>query len=108
MQMPSAYTFFLCAVDFAIGPSYDVVIAGESKGKDTMGMVAALRRRFIPNKTVIIHPTEAHAPMIEPLSGFVKDYATIDNRATAYVCINRACSAPTVDVPKMLENLGIE
>jgi uncharacterized protein YyaL (SSP411 family) len=106
-QMPSVYTQFITAVDFAIGPSYEVVIAGRSDSNDTREMINALRRHFIPNMVTILRPVEENEPGIDRLAGFVKDHISIDDRATAYVCQNNSCKAPTTEVAKMLGSLGI-
>jgi uncharacterized protein YyaL (SSP411 family) len=106
-QMPSVYTQFMTAVDFAIGPSYEVVIAGRSDSNDTREMINALRRRFIPNMVTILRPVEEKEPGIDRLAGFIKDHVSIDDRATAYVCLNNSCRAPTTEIEKMLESLGI-
>jgi hypothetical protein len=107
-QMPSACTFFLTAVDFSLGPSYEVVISGNSKAPDTIEMISTLRKRFIPNKAIILHPTEDPLSSIETLSEFVKGYSVIDDKATAYVCLNNACKAPTTDPSEMLKLLGVK
>src|SRR4030042_4085091 len=85
-QMPSAYTQFMTAVDFAIGPSYEVVIAGRSDSDDTREMIKALRRPFIPNMVTILRPVEEKEPGIDRLAGFVKDYKCINEVPTVYVC----------------------
>ncbi len=102
-QFPSGYTQFLVAVDFSIGPSYEVVIAGKSEGDDTREMLEALRTRFIPNKVTIFRPMEMESPPIERLAEYVKYQVSRDGKATAYVCMNFACKEPTTEVDKMLE-----
>ena len=102
-QFPSGYTQFLVAVDFGIGPSYEVVIVGKSEGKDTREMLRALRSRFIPNKVTVFRPTEIESPPIDSLAKYVKYQVSLDGKATAYVCMNFACQEPTTEVDKMLE-----
>jgi uncharacterized protein YyaL (SSP411 family) len=106
-QMPSAHTFFLTAVDFYLGPSHEVVISGNSEGPDTIEMISTLRKRFIPNKAIILHPTEDMTPSIESLAEFVKGYPVVNDKATAYVCLNKSCKAPTTDPSEMLKLLGV-
>ena len=102
-QFPSGYTQFLVAVDFGIGPSYEVVIVGKSGGEDTREMLEALRSRFIPNKVTVLRPTEIESPRIDELAEYVKYQVSLDGKATAYVCMNFACQQPTTEVDKMLE-----
>ena len=52
-ESPSAYTQLLIALDFAIGPSYEVVVVGNPKRNNTKNMLDALRNRFAPGKVVL-------------------------------------------------------
>ena len=70
-------------------------------------MVQALHTHFIPNKVVLLRPTDQEAPGIERLAKFTKKQTSIDNRATAYVCLNYNCKLPTTDKGKMLELLKL-
>jgi len=106
-QSPSAYTQLMVALDFGIGPCYEVVIAGKARAKDTKAMVKALRTRFLPNKVVILNPGERESPEIAKLAEFTKNQSSIDGRATAYVCMNYNCKLPTTDIGKMLQLLNV-
>jgi uncharacterized protein YyaL (SSP411 family) len=107
-QLPSAHTQLMAAADFAIGPSYEVVIAGDLQANDTRQMLDAIRGTFIPNKIVILHPTDVKPPSIDNIIPFIKDYSSIDGKATAYVCLDYNCQLPTKDIGSMLELLGSE
>jgi len=107
-QLPSAYTQLMASADFAIGPSYEVVIAGDLQADDTRQMLDAIRGIFVPNKVVILHPTDQKPPLIDGIVPFIKDHSSIDSKATAYVCLNYNCQLPTNDIGSMLELLGSE
>jgi uncharacterized protein YyaL (SSP411 family) len=100
-EAPSAHTQLLAAVDFAVGPAYEVVIAGDPQARDLGKMLQKLRRSFIPNKVVIVRPA-GEAPEIAALAGFTKDLHGKEGRATAYVCRNYECKLPTTDAGEML------
>jgi uncharacterized protein YyaL (SSP411 family) len=101
-QFPSAYTQFMVAVDFAVGPCHEVVIVGQPEEKDTKEMLEALATCFTPNVVALLRPTVKSAE-IDTLAGFLTSYKSLNDKATAYVCTNFACKAPTTDVGKMLE-----
>jgi uncharacterized protein YyaL (SSP411 family) len=103
-QSPAGYTQLLSGVDFAAGPSYEVVIAGESSGDDTKAMLHALNEHFLPSAVVILRPA-GNGSSIDALTGTNQGHELIDGKATAYVCQNFMCSLPTNDVSKMLELL---
>jgi len=104
-QAPSGHAELMTALDFGIGPSYEVVIAGNSQAEDTKAMLRALRKQFIPNKVVILKPTEQNSPDIIRLAEFTKYQTSRDGKATAYVCLNYNCKLPTTEINKMLELL---
>jgi uncharacterized protein len=101
-QSPVAYTQLMLAVDFARGPSYEVVIVGALHAGDTEAMVRALRKAFVPGKVVLLRPAEEEAPGITRLAEFTKDLASLDGKATAYVCRAFRCELPTTEARKML------
>ena len=105
-DLPAAHTQLMVAVDFGVGPSYEVVIAGNSRAEDTNSMLKALRTRFIPNKVVLLNPSEQESPEIHQLAEFTKKQLSLDGNATAYVCLEYKCKLPTTDIGKMLELLN--
>ena len=105
-RAPAAYTQLMAALDFAVGPSYEVVIVGDLLKPDTQAMVQALRSRFVPSKVALHRPNGRAEPEIARLAPFTKAHAEIDGKATAYVCVNHACKLPQTDVAKMLELLS--
>ena len=104
--MPSAYTQLMVAADFAIGPSYEVVIAGDLQADDTRKMLEAIRRLFAPNKIVILRPTDEKSPEIDVIASFIKDYTSKDGKVTAYVCLDYNCKLPTEDMGSVLRLIG--
>ena len=107
-QAPSAHTFLMISVFFEIGPSYEVVIAGNSTAKDTEEMLKNIWKKFIPSKVVILRPTEVERPEIVTLATFTQFMKKINGKATAYICLNYACERPTTDIRKMLELLNVK
>ena len=105
-EFPSGYTQFMAAVDFGLGPSYEVVIVGPRGSKDTQGMLKALRGRYIPNSVTLLRPTNEDTSEIDRLAPFIIFQQSLDGKSTAYVCQNNACKAPTTDVSKMMELLN--
>jgi len=103
-QMPSAYTQLMVALDFAVGPSHEVVIAGSLEAEDTKAMLKALRRHYFPNKVVLFRPEE-EMPEIAQLAEFTRSQVSLNGRATAYVCQSYRCERPTTDTKTMLEML---
>jgi uncharacterized protein YyaL (SSP411 family) len=102
-QSPAAYAQLMVALDFAFGPSYEVVVAGHPQAEDTKEMLRNLNAHFIPNKVVIFRPTDEEPAEIAGIAEFTKDLTAIEGTATAYVCLHNTCELPTTDIKRMLE-----
>ena len=103
--MPTAFTHFLCGLDFACGPSSEVVISGQRNDPDTQSLFRALRRLYAPGKTVVFRPSDESKTDIEAIASYVGPLESINGRATAYVCTHFTCSQPTNDPDRMIELL---
>jgi uncharacterized protein YyaL (SSP411 family) len=97
---PLGHTFMLVGLEFALGPNYNVVLVGDPADKNTVNMLAALRKEYLPNLTLSLWtPEQAKANT----SGVI--YEKIDDKTTAYVCSDQTCMPPTNSIEKMLELL---
>ena len=105
LMSPAAYTMLLSALDFAIGPTSEVVIVGDIKAGDTRNLLAALRRGFIPGKVVIFLPPGSSE--IVYLADYTRNLKSKDGKATAYVCRNFSCKLPTTDAGEMMKLLNV-
>lgn len=105
-KIPSGYTQFLSALDFGLGPTYQVVIAGKRDSPDTGHMLEELWAYFIPNKVLVFRPG-GKDPEITNLATYTKEQVPIEGKATAYVCQNYECQLPTTEVDEMLRMLNV-
>ncbi|MFX0005543.1 MAG: thioredoxin domain-containing protein [Candidatus Hermodarchaeota archaeon] len=102
---PIAYTQFLVAIDFIIGPSYSLVVAGNTDDIDTKNLINGIKNEYLPNKVLMLRNTEKETPDIDQFSNFVEFFYNLDGIATAYICINKTCKPPTHDINQTLEYL---
>ncbi|MCX5719878.1 MAG: hypothetical protein NT055_07970 [Nitrospirae bacterium] len=96
----------MVALDFAIGPSFEVIIAGDLYAKDARAMIRQLRAEFVPNKVVLFKSTKGKSCDMSGIADFTKQYTCMGGKATAYVCRDYQCSLPTTDVSAMMEMLN--
>ena len=101
---PSAFLHLLSALDFALGPSSEVVVVGEAGSPETAEMLKALRSRFLPRKVVLGRPVGEDRRIVE-LAGFTAEMEALEGRTTAYVCSGRVCRQPTTDPAAVLKLL---
>jgi uncharacterized protein YyaL (SSP411 family) len=103
-QHLGAYTQLLCGLDFAFGPTREIVIVGRRDAFDTNTMLDVLQKGFIPNTVVLFRPIEESRPEIIKLAPYTEPMVALEGRATAYVCSNHSCERPMTD-PKELRTL---
>ncbi len=101
-QIPSAMPQMLAAVDLALGKPQQIIIAGDHHSPDTQELLREVRRRYLPNKILLIVDAQ-HTELADHIP-FLKNMTRREGRPTAYVCENFACELPTND-PKMLAQL---
>jgi uncharacterized protein YyaL (SSP411 family) len=102
----TGFSMMLLAVDFAIGPSFEIVIAGDQSNEDTKAMIRAVRDQFIPNKVVLLRGSKEQSDKITELAPFTKFHTSMNDRATAHVCVDYNCKLPTTDLKQMLSLLN--
>jgi uncharacterized protein YyaL (SSP411 family) len=105
-RSPTGFSFMLTGLDYALGPSHEVVIAGGLDEEETQMMLDQLRNRFLPNTVVLLRSDEETSKRLNDLAPFSKFYDRVNERATVHVCINHNCKLPTNDIGQMLSLLG--
>jgi len=105
-QSPSAHTWFLCALDSAIGPVHDLVIVGKRHADDTQAMIKVVRDHYLPGVMIVWRPPGDDDLQISCLAPFTRNLNAIGLNATAYICTGHTCRMPITDPNRMLELLS--
>ena len=107
-RAPMAHCALLLAVDFVLGPSFEIVISGKRGAADVSSMISALESVYLPNRILLFRPADA-PEAIARLAPYTREQVAIEGgRATAYVCREFACQRPTTDTREMLRLLAGE
>jgi len=93
--IPSASAHLMSGLDFLLGPSFEIVLAGG----DVRPLQRAVFASFVPNKVVLRSGAD-----IAAIATFTKAQRTIGGKATVYVCTNHLCRLPTSD-PERVRDL---
>jgi uncharacterized protein len=100
---PSSFGQMLCSLDFYLETPKEIAIIGPRDHNDAQALLRLVHESYVPNKILlVIDPAQdtgdafAHLP--------VGEMTQVQGRATAYVCHNFACSAPTT-TPEGLADL---
>jgi uncharacterized protein YyaL (SSP411 family) len=88
IDSPLGFGHLICAIDRYLEGPTEVVIVADPKD-DPAPLVRAAHRAFAPNLTIVIAKAD---PRVGPRK---------DDRATAYVCRQRACSAPVTSAAEL-------
>jgi len=104
-RSPTGFGMMLSALNFALGPSYEIIIAGNPEADDTQNMLKTLRERFIPNKIVLLRGGKEQSQQVTQLAPYTKYYDSLKGKATVHVCINQNCKLPTTETSQMLKLL---
>ena len=93
---PAGYGFLLQAYLYSVAPSREIIIAEGSDPEEADQMVKALRQEFLPH-TVSVRLFPGGEDIVKT-APYLKDYHPVDNRASAYICENKACQTPLTGV----------
>jgi uncharacterized protein YyaL (SSP411 family) len=95
--IPSASAHLMSGLDFMLGPSFEIVLAGT----DVHALQRAVFATFVPNKVVLHCGVD-----IAAIAPFTKAQRAIGGEPTAYVCTNHMCRLPTHVPTNVRESLG--
>ena len=104
-EQPIACTHMLNALGFMIGPSQEIVIAGDPGLETTQAMVDIIRSKFLPNKVVLLHPDGSDGKRLVAISPFLREMVSAGNQPTVYVCEQYACQTPIQDGRELISAL---
>jgi hypothetical protein len=108
-QSPAYSSAMLTALSFWLGPTQEIVIAGNADAPETKQMLRVVYDRFLPNAVVLFHDHGEAGLAIEKIVPFIKSQISIDGKATAYVCENYVCKKAINeidDLDKMLSDIS--
>ena len=99
---PASFSMHMNSLDFMLGPSFEIVIAGDRNSPETRRFLDALSGEYLPNKVVILKDEE-NEEEISRIAPYTQGHSPIDGKTAAYICSNYECRLPTDDPARMLE-----
>jgi uncharacterized protein YyaL (SSP411 family) len=102
-ESPTSLTAMLLALDYRLGPSQEIVVAGAAA--EAQPLIDEVRRHFLPRASLLFRATGADAEALVEVVPFVERLAPIDGHAAAYVCENYACRRPVTRQEDLAEIL---
>ncbi|MHC4791541.1 MAG: hypothetical protein ACYS8Y_08930, partial [Planctomycetota bacterium] len=72
LELSPAYSSaMLTALNFWLGPTQEIVIAGNADATDTKQMLSLVRSKFLPNSVVLLHEQDQAYPAIYSIVPFI-------------------------------------
>jgi len=105
---PSAYTQFLNAVDFSLGPNREIVIVGEEQNPETFHMLEMVQRSFDPGRIVAFKGVGGSEEIPAGLAPFVGELKPLDGKTAVYICENYSCRRPVTSLDELKSALSID
>jgi uncharacterized protein YyaL (SSP411 family) len=107
-RMPAALPQMLAALDSTMSEPVQVVLAGQRDLPETAELLRVIRRRYLPNKVVLLADGGEGQDWLSGHIEAVRLMKPIQGRTAAYVCQNFACELPVTDAAQfaaLLEGL---
>jgi uncharacterized protein YyaL (SSP411 family) len=101
VRYPTAFAFWLQAIDLAAGPVEQIAIAGSPTDPLTQEMLKITRTRFRPRSVFGYLDSPRKDSRVEFLMG---RYAP-NQKPTAYICRNFVCNLPAYSVVSLIQQL---
>ena len=99
-RSPAAYSYFLCALDRALGPSPEIVIAGQGDDPRTGALIGTIRSRYLPDASIILL-TDENRDAIGLLAPFTREMVSPGDLPAAFVCSGRTCAEPVTGAAEL-------
>jgi len=100
-SFPMGYTQMLNALDWLVGPSQEIVIAGDPDHPVSREMVLLVREAFLPNKALLFKSTGPEGEALNRVASFAESMVPASDKPTAYVCEQYACRQPVQEVEEL-------
>lgn len=102
LRYPSAFAQWLCAADFALGPTHEVAIVGAPNDPATQNLLQPLWQDYHPRMVLAAstYPPPPGSPAL------LNDRPLVNGKPAAYVCQDFVCQLPVNEPEAMLEQLN--
>ncbi len=101
VRYPSAFAYWWCAADFALGPVYELAVLGDLVDVATQNLLQPVWREYHPRIVLAVSsfPIQAGSPAL------LNERTLLHGKPTAYVCQGFVCQLPVNKPEEMLAQL---
>ncbi|MDR3554488.1 MAG: thioredoxin domain-containing protein [Syntrophobacteraceae bacterium] len=98
---PAAYTQVLQALDFAHGPTREILVAGDLSSPGTREMIQSLHRLHCPNRVLMLKHGGKQGAELAKIAPFTASVREEQVGPVAYVCQNFTCQNPVRTISEL-------
>jgi hypothetical protein len=91
---PASHCSYLIALDLAIGPVVDIVVAGDPDHPQTLSLVSAAWEGYTPETLVLLLPRGPRGDEVRRIAPFTAAMESGGTVPAAYLCSAHRCSLP--------------
>ncbi len=100
-QVAASMPLLLCAFSDSLTKPRQIVIAGNSANPDTQKMWREVNRRYLPNTVLLLVEGGKRQVEMTKRQPFLSAVKPLNGKATAYVCQDYTCKAPTSSLTEL-------
>jgi hypothetical protein len=102
---PAAFTHLMQALDFAIGPAREILIAGDFSSPATKRMLETVHRVYFPNRVILLKESGTNGESLAEIAPSTGSITADAGGPTAYVCEGLRCASPVKDAAELASML---
>lgn len=102
LKYPAAFSFWLQALDFAVGPVQQVALLWPAGRSASQEFLTSLQSAYRPRSVL----AASHLPLAPGSPDLLKDRPLVNGSTTAYICQNFTCRLPTAQLSDFLQQLS--
>jgi uncharacterized protein YyaL (SSP411 family) len=102
-HVPVAVPQMLAACEWVLGQPREIILVGEKESVDTQALLRELRRRFVPNRIVLLLDSPQTHKALAAWIPSIESITSPGGRARAYVCRNYTCQLPVSEAERFGE-----
>ncbi|MCU0724440.1 MAG: thioredoxin domain-containing protein [Planctomycetes bacterium] len=104
-RQPQAFPFAAMALDELLGPSREIVLAGDPRDERLHALAGEVSRRFLPRTALVLRPSGPGARTLEELVPGAAGKGPVSDAPAAFVCADFACRAPVTSAGELADLL---
>jgi uncharacterized protein YyaL (SSP411 family) len=97
-KAPLAFGRLLTALDFHLGRVVELAVIAQPGDTSADRLLDVVRERFLPNRLLAVGASDMGIPLLA-------DRRALNGKATAYLCEQFVCQAPTQDPSELARQL---